>query len=67
MVTVTIPKSKYDTLLETVKKMESISRPLYYTAKTKSFVDSAFGVLKKSFSNKSSVFYVGKMRKSWRQ
>ncbi|OGF51673.1 hypothetical protein A3I27_02215 [Candidatus Giovannonibacteria bacterium RIFCSPLOWO2_02_FULL_43_11b] len=67
MATVTIPKTKYNELLEAIKKLESISKPLYYVTKKKSFTDNAFGALKRSFSNKSSVFYVGRMRKSWRQ
>jgi len=35
-------------------------------ANRKKFVDAAFGILKKGFGKKLSVFYVSKMRKSWR-
>lgn len=34
--------------------------------KKRPFNDAAFGILRGSFKRKSSVFYVAKMRKAWR-
>lgn len=61
MDTITITKKEYGRLLKAEKKNVRAK-----TSKKVNFFDTAFGILKNTFGNKSSVGYVATLRKSWR-
>ena len=61
MDTITISKKEYRRLVAAERKNVAVK-----TSKKVNFFDAAFGILKNTFGNKSSVGYVATLRKSWR-
>ena len=64
METIILNKKEYLQLLRMKRMLEKILNSK--SVRKKRISEKAFGVLKESFRGKSSVFYVSKMRKSWR-
>ena len=64
METIILNKKEYLQLLKMKKMLEKILNSK--SVKKRKISEKAFGILKESFGKKSSVFYVSKMRKSWR-
>lgn len=63
MDTVTIPKKEYKKLIGMKGGSASLTREI---SKKGEFVDSGFGILKKTVDKISSVRYVNKLRSAWR-
>ena len=64
METIILNKKEYLQLLKMKRMLEKILNSK--SVKKREVSEKAFGILKESFGKKSSVFYVSKMRKSWR-
>jgi len=64
METVTLNKKEYAELLRMRRLLEEILA--LKIKKKREIPEKTFGILKESFGKKNSVFYVSKMRKSWR-
>lgn len=64
---ITIPKKEYKELKKAKAKVDALHKssgniPLEKTR----FSDTAFGILKKSYSKESSTVHVSRLRNSWR-
>lgn len=66
MSTITLPKKEYDDMVTTLRKFSLMFKTAYPTKKKAGFSDTAFGLFKQNFGKKPSLFYVSKMRKTWR-